>query len=38
VKGRSVQGRSMPDEGLERDQGTFALEQALLHAVRHRSR
>lgn len=38
VKGRSVIGRSMSEEGLDRDQGTYVLERALLHAVRHRSR
>lgn len=38
VKGRSVQGRSMSEEGLDRDQGSYALERALLHAVRNRSR
>lgn len=38
VKGREVTGRAMSEEGLDRDQGTFVLERALLHAVRHRSR
>jgi DNA polymerase-3 subunit delta len=38
VKGRSVTGRSMSDEGLDRDQGTYVLESALLHAVRNRAR
>ena len=38
VKGRRVEGRSMSEDGLDRDQGTFVLERALLHAVHHRSR
>jgi len=38
VKGRDVEGRSMSDEGLDREQGSYALERALLHVVRHRSR
>ncbi len=38
VKGRDVSGRAMTDEGLDRDQGSYVLERALLHAVRHRSR
>jgi len=38
VKGRDVEGRSMSDEGLDREQGSYALERALLHIVRHRSR
>ena len=38
VKGRPVDGRSMSEDGLDREQGTYLLERALLHAVRHRSR
>jgi len=38
VKGRDVSGRAMSEEGLDREQGTYALERSLLHAVRHRSR
>ncbi|MFN8146875.1 MAG: hypothetical protein U0R76_05330 [Candidatus Nanopelagicales bacterium] len=37
VKGRDVEGRAMSEEGLDREQGTYALERALLHAVRNRS-
>ncbi len=37
VKGRDVDGRAMSEEGLDREQGTYALERALLPAVRHRS-
>lgn len=37
VKGRDVDGRAMSEEGLDREQGTYALERALLHAVRNRS-
>ena len=28
----------MSEDGLDREQGSYALEKALLHAVRHRSR
>jgi DNA polymerase-3 subunit delta len=38
VKGRDVSGRAMSEEGLDRDQGSYVLERALLHAVRHRAR
>lgn len=38
VKGRAVSGRTMSEDGLDREQGTYVLERALLHAVRHRSR
>jgi DNA polymerase-3 subunit delta len=38
VKGRQVEGRSMSEDGLDREQGTYLLERALLHAVRHRGR
>lgn len=38
VKGRSVTGRSMSEDGLDRDQGTYVLESTLLRAVRNRSR
>lgn len=38
VKGRDVDGRAMSEEGLDREQGVYALERALLHAVNHRSR
>ena len=38
VKGRDVTGRAMSEDGLDRDQGTYILERALVHAVRHRSR
>jgi DNA polymerase-3 subunit delta len=38
VKGRAVHGRSMPEEGLEREQGGYALERALLRAVTRRTR
>ena len=38
VKGRRVNGREMPEKGLEREQGTYLLERALLTMVSHRSR
>jgi DNA polymerase-3 subunit delta len=38
VKGRDVDGRAMSEEGLDREQGSYVLERALLHAVNHRSR
>ncbi len=38
VKGRDVTGRAMSEDGLDREQGTYELERALLHAVRNRSR
>jgi DNA polymerase III subunit delta len=38
VKGRDVTGRSMSDDGLDREQGTFTLERVLLRAVRRRGR
>jgi len=38
VKGRDVSGRSMSEEGLDRDQGTYTLERALLRTVRTRAR
>jgi DNA polymerase-3 subunit delta len=38
VKGRDVSGRAMSEDGLDREQGTYVLERALLHAVRHRAR
>jgi DNA polymerase III subunit delta len=38
VKGRDVAGRAMSLDGLDREQGSYALERALLHAVRHRTR
>jgi DNA polymerase-3 subunit delta len=37
VKGRDVTGRAMSEDGLDREQGTYILERALLRAVRHRS-
>jgi DNA polymerase III subunit delta len=38
VKGREVGGRAMSEDGLDREQGSYALERALLHAVAHRAR
>jgi len=38
VKGRDVSGRAMSEDGLDREQGTYELERALLKAVRNRSR
>jgi hypothetical protein len=38
VKGRDVSGRAMSEDGLDREQGTYALERALLKAVRNRTR
>jgi DNA polymerase-3 subunit delta len=38
VKGRKVDGRAMSEDGLDREQGSYALERALLRAVHHRSR
>jgi len=38
VKGRAVDGREMPEKGLEKEQGTYVLERALLTMVSHRSR
>jgi DNA polymerase-3 subunit delta len=38
VKGRDVTGRAMSEDGLDREQGTYALERALLKAVGNRSR
>ncbi|MEI8057949.1 MAG: DNA polymerase III subunit delta [Actinomycetes bacterium] len=37
VKGRDIDGPSMSQEGLDRDQGSYRLERALLDAVNHRS-
>jgi hypothetical protein len=38
VKGRDVSGRAMSEDGLDREQGTYELERALLRAVRNRTR
>jgi DNA polymerase-3 subunit delta len=38
VKGRDVTGRTLREEGLDREQGTYQLERALLDAVRNRGR
>jgi DNA polymerase-3 subunit delta len=38
VKGRDVTGRSMSEDGLDRDQGTFTLERTLIRTVRNRTR
>jgi DNA polymerase-3 subunit delta len=38
VKGRDVSGRAMSEDGLDREQGTYELERALLKAVRNRTR
>jgi DNA polymerase III delta subunit len=38
VKGRDVSGRAMAEDGLDREQGTYELERALLKAVRNRTR
>ena len=38
VKGRDVDGRAMSEDGLDREQGSYALERALLRVVQHRSR
>ncbi len=38
VKGRDVTGRALREEGLDREQGTYVLERALLDAVRNRGR
>jgi len=37
VKGRNVAGRAISDDGLDRDQGSYVLERALLHVVSTRS-
>ena len=38
VKGRAVDGRDMAEQGLDRDQGTYVLERALITIVNNRSR
>jgi len=37
VKGRAVDGREMPDVGLDKEQGTYVLERALINIVNNRS-
>jgi DNA polymerase-3 subunit delta len=38
VKGRAVDGRQMAEQSLDKEQGTYVLEQAFIEAVSHRSR
>ena len=38
VKGRAVDGREMPEKSLEKEQGSYLLERALITMVSHRTR